>query len=919
MVGGVYPGGRMQATDRLSTPGGGDGGTFGLPPRWRLERQLGSGGQAEVWLATDTQLNEPVAIKFYGGAYSGEARARWRRELRLGRLLQHPHLIRIHELIETEEGVALAMEYLPGGSLAERLSKEGPFRPDQVEEVALHTLEALCYLHAHDIVHRDVKPSNLLLDGEGSLRLADLGVAKSLAPPDGATQTSLTPGSPAYMSPEQLQNGEVGPPSDLYSLGITLYELLTGKLPYEGKSTYEVATGHIRGELPSPKQARPDCPRWLSRFIRRLMEKRPEDRFDSAEAALRALETRRGLFSRRMVNRLLLNGAAALLLVAAATAGALAWRRGENASAMAVRTSYEGNTLRGLDASGKTLWTVHTLAPIQQVEQADLDGDGKQEVIVASYNPMKGDLSRAAIAHLSPQILIVSGEGKTLSEFLPEKSVANDNSNIAPPLLVPEVKLLHLLGDGTRQVLVSAHHRSLGTAYLWLYWPKQNKWDEILDHWGGWIYAVDAVPESNPPTLCLLGFNGLLAAQPIEARLIIRPPQGGTGLIGSVILVPGTWGSDSSQFRWYTPLSPAYYNARDPVEGFIVEADGATRFTAKGRQIVVDQWGNPIPGPNAGRDLSAHRVVFLAKIGDVYDRAPDLGREGVQRAIASIQEEYADLLREEPERAAFHQFCARALARAGDPAGGVQLIKDALKEDGFNDSLLLNLGHLLAIQGNLAEARQVLEHGYLDGKTPAGNWLCVKVLARIAIETRDERLLKAQELQLSNMNYSSSVIEILDARARLWWNESIQADTRLGSYDLAPEGEAIACLARWRLHEIQPGDVAAMTDSLRRNPDAAGECLIARAMARLSLGHPNEAVSDCLEAERRLSERAPCEFWSYQTMQLAQACHATALLAAGRTQDAAALAKEILPRLHRGLLPYLLVQQVLASVESNGR
>lgn len=129
----------------------------------------------------------------------------------------------------------------------------------------------------------------------------------------------------------------------------------------------------------------------------------------------------------------------------------------------------------------------------------------------------------------------------------------------------------------------------------------------------------------------------------------------------------------------------------------------------------------------------------------------------------------------------------------------------------------------------------------------------------------------------------------------------------------------MACLTRWRLHIIKPDDVGLMTDSLRRNPDAAGECLIARAMARLSLGHPNAAVSDCLEAERRLSGRAPCEFWTYQTMQLAQACHATALLAAGRTRDAKALADEILPRLRPGLLPYLLAQQVLASAESNGR
>ena len=922
MEGGVYPGGLMQATDRLSTPGGGDGGTFRLPPRWRLEGRLGSGGQAEVWLATDTQLNEPVAIKFYGGAYSGEARTRWRRELRLGRLLQHPHLIRIHELIETEEGVALAMEYLPGGSLAERLAKEGPLPPDQVEEVALHTLEALCYLHAHDIVHRDVKPSNLLLDGEGSLRLADLGVAKSLAPSDGATQTSLTPGSPAYMSPEQLQNGEVGPPSDLYSLGVTLYELLTGKLPYEGKSTYEVATGHLRGELPSPKQARPDCPRWLSRFIRRLMEKRPEDRFPSAEAALRALETRRGLFSRRMVNRLLLKTAAALLLVAAATAGAMALRRAEAAGAMAVRTMHEGRLLKGLDSSGKSLWSVTTLAPIQQVEQADLYGDGKRESVVVSFDPSEWhNLSRSAAAHTPPQVLIVSPSGKIMNDFRPEESIGDDGHLVAPALLTVSAKIIDLFGDKGSQILLNAHHRSLGTAYLWLYYPHQNVWDELLDHWGGWIFAVEPVPESNPARLDLFGFNGLLASQPFEAALMVRSQANLNGAAYTSTRTPlgAALPSGIGEFYWYTPLPPTYYAGLDAVTGFAVEPNGSTQLFSKGHKMVVDRWGNPLPGPNAGRDLAAQRIQLQGRLNDLYDKSSGLDPERVLKDIASMKEEFTDLLREEAERAAFQQVCARALARAGDIEGGVRLLEKALRDDGFNDSLTLNLGQFLAIEGRLAEARSILEHGYLDNQTPAGSWLCIKVLSRLAIETRDDRLLQKVDLKLSNIGYTSSVGEVLSARARLWWNESIQADTHLGSYDLAPEGEAIACLARWRLHEIQPGDVAAMTDSLRRNPDAAGECLIARAMARLSLGHPNAAVSDCLEAERRLSGRAPCEFWTYQTMQLAQACHATALLAAGRTRDAKALADEILPRLRPGLLPYLLAQQVLASVESSGR
>jgi hypothetical protein len=517
-----------------------------------------------------------------------------------------------------------------------------------------------------------VKPGNILLDEAGSLRLADLGVAKSLAPAADATRTALTPGSPAYMSPEQLQNGEVGPPSDLYSLGITLYELLTGKLPYEGKSTYEVATGHLTGEFPSPRLARPDCPRWLSRFIRRLMEKRPEDRFASAEAALRALETHRGLFSRRMAWKNASRSAAAAILIGAAVAGIRAWHRVEAKACVAVRTSYEGNQLRGLDTSGKTLWTITTLAPIQQVERADLYGDGKRESVVVNFDPAEWhNLSRAASAHTPPQVLIVSPEGKVLNEFRPEESIRDDGYLVAPPRLVVSAKIIDLFGENDRQILLNAHHRSLGAAYLWLYYPHQNQWDELLDHGGGWIYAAEPVQNSRPPRLDLLGFNGLLASQPFEAALMVRNQVNPNGAAYTSTPAPlgAVLPSGIGEFYWYTPLPPTYYAVLDAVKGFAVEPDDSTQFSSKGHKMVVDRWGNPVPGPNAGLDLSALRMALQDQLRDLYERSLGLDATHVQARIASLKKDFAGLLREEAERAAFHQIAARALARAGDIKG----------------------------------------------------------------------------------------------------------------------------------------------------------------------------------------------------------------------------------------------------------
>lgn len=910
----------MESTERLSPSANIAGGPFTLPLRWHLERRLGAGGQAEVWLANDTQLDQLVAIKFYGKAYTGKARSRWRRELMLGRSLQHPHLVRIHELIEAEEGLALAMEYLPGGSLSDRLERGGPLSPAEVENVALHVLEALAYLHGNGIVHRDVKPSNVMLDADGILRLADLGVAKYLNPPPDATQTIQAPGSPAYMSPEQLQNGDVGPASDLYSLGITLYELLTGKLPYEGRSTYEVATSHLRGDLPDPKRIRPDCSRWLARFIRRLMEKRPEDRFPSANASLEALETHRGLLSRRAFKKTLLKAAIGTVLCAAVAIGYLGWRSATAGDRLAVRTNYEGNKLEGLSSKGQPVWVVNADAPIQQVVQADLYGNGARETVVVSFDPSESqNLYRSKNTHIQPEVQIVSADGKTLNTFYPEQNVLDTGHIVAPPLLIPTVKVLDLLGDGRRQILVQAHHRSLGPSYLWIYWPRKSRWIEILDHWGGWIYSVEPDKSSKIPCLRILGFNGLLASEPMEASLEVRPPWGGATMMFAGRTLPGAVASEYSRFRWYTPLPPAVYGHRDPMEGFSVDSKGNSRFLTEGKTLVLDHWGNPVPGPNAGRQLANQRLDLLSESYLFYLKAAGIGKTRAQQTIAALSNRFRGILKEGPEQAAFTQICARALARSGGPQEAIRMIQRALRKGGFNDSLTLNLGELLAIEGHLAQAQRVLIHGYLDEQTPAGGWLTTKVLGRIAIEGKDQRLLNKEELVLSNMGYSSSVGQVLAARARLWWNQPIQADAHLESYDLAPEGEAIACLARWRLHEIKPADVAAMTGSLRRNPDAAGECLIAKAMAELSLHHPNQAVTDCLEAERRLSEKSTCEFWAFQTMQLARACHATALLAADRRSEAVAMAKALLPRLRPELLPYVLTRKVLTDSPTAAR
>jgi len=252
---------------------------FSLPDRWTLETILGAGGQGEVWRAFDSVLGERVAIKVLSRPESSTAVERLKREVRVGRRLRNEHLVQVFELVEAGDSMAIVMEYLSGGSLSRRISDDGtPI--DEVERIAAALLEALACLHREGVVHRDVKPSNVLFDANDVPKLADFGTLSAMSETGDLTATHLTVGTPAYMSPEQVRGEDPAPPSDLYALGVTLYHLLTSERPFEGGSEFDVARRHITDSPRSLRSLRPDCPRWMARFVHRLLEKSPADGFD---------------------------------------------------------------------------------------------------------------------------------------------------------------------------------------------------------------------------------------------------------------------------------------------------------------------------------------------------------------------------------------------------------------------------------------------------------------------------------------------------------------------------------------------------------------------------------------------------------------------------------------------------------------
>jgi eukaryotic-like serine/threonine-protein kinase len=262
-----------------------------LPARFRDARRLGHGGMGDILLATDTVLDRQVAIKLLAERFAQDEsiRKRFTREaLAAARLSSAPGIVTIFDVGETEAGRPfIVMEYLPGGSLDDRL-KQGAAPPERALAWLEQTARALDAAHAGGIVHRDVKPANLLLDADENVHVADFGVARATGM-DSMTLAGTVVGTAGYLSPEQAIGEPAGPASDRYALGVVAFELLTGERPFERDTTAAEAAAHVNEPVPSIHERNPLLPPALDRTFRRAMAKDPDDRFGSGVELVAAL------------------------------------------------------------------------------------------------------------------------------------------------------------------------------------------------------------------------------------------------------------------------------------------------------------------------------------------------------------------------------------------------------------------------------------------------------------------------------------------------------------------------------------------------------------------------------------------------------------------------------------------------------
>ena len=261
--------------------------------RYTIERRLGSGGMADVYCAADSQLGRQIALKVLHRRFARDREfvERFRREASAAAGLQHPNVVGVFDRGEYDGTYYIAMEYLPGRTLKDLIREEAPLDQLRAIDYGIQILQAASFAHRRGVIHRDFKPHNVIVGADDRLKVTDFGIARAGA--SEMTETGSIMGTAQYLSPEQAQGQRVGAPSDLYSIGIVLYEMLTGRVPFTGESAVSIALKHVSEEPLPLRQLRPDVHPRLEQAVGRALLKDPAQRYASADEFIAALQQAR--------------------------------------------------------------------------------------------------------------------------------------------------------------------------------------------------------------------------------------------------------------------------------------------------------------------------------------------------------------------------------------------------------------------------------------------------------------------------------------------------------------------------------------------------------------------------------------------------------------------------------------------------
>ncbi len=441
-----------------------------LASRFVLQDRLGQGGTGVVWSALDTRVGDRVAVKVLDASMRDPAnRERLRREIRASRS-GHPNLVCVHEVHEADGLLFLTMELVDGPSLRDALAERGSLVVDDVVRIGRQIADALDHLHVQGLVHRDVKPGNIVIDPRGAAKLCDMGLARPVAPGATVTESRMVVGTPTYMAPEMARSGELVAESDVYALGLTLYQCLTGEVPLAKTTAIDTLMARQKQRPRGVRRLRPSAPRWLERLLGRMLDPDPGLRPTAADVS-RAFE--RGRFAWRPTRRHLGWSAAAAAVLLAVVGAALAGRElvggppdpADDPVANELMATVEdfdtGTVVTVTDGDGRLVRKLTSNAPRnvekerlfrnRRVAFADVDGDGRRDIVFADR-----DLLAAKQIEIHRR-LADGGSELAASWNLHHKVVYEDQvfDSFAPA----DIECADLSGEGRSEIVVVANSR----------------------------------------------------------------------------------------------------------------------------------------------------------------------------------------------------------------------------------------------------------------------------------------------------------------------------------------------------------------------------------------------------------------------------------------------------------------------------
>jgi tetratricopeptide (TPR) repeat protein len=520
--------------------------------RYEIRRVLGSGGYAIVYLAHDCRLNSEVALKVMrADRNSPAALTRFRREVNIAREAASPRLVRVYDIGIDGDLWYLMMEVVRGESLRERM-RRGPLAIAEAIEITKEILEGLAALHALKVVHRDLKPENILLDADGVPKLADFGLARFIDEEHARTTvTGAVIGTTDYLSPEQALGRPIDARSDLYALGVVLFEMLTGRLPFEGESSLGSVIARLRAPAPSARKYRRDIPIWLASIIARLLSKEPGRRFAGANDVLVAIRRRKVDFRIFASPRRIALSAA---VVALACAGVLF---APTATTSSQFLRIDPDSTRGIVAlgqRGETLWKIAGIPPDTKYVLARVE-NGRPPVVAAVLirggDCLPGD--RQTLSLIEPET------GRTLRQIeLP--SAGTDFPAYTDRFGVLSMAAEDIDGDGVDEILVTYNHIPEAPSYIVLYEPRLNRARVIFEGMGHHRFALAAdLDGDGRKELLISGINNGINWYNAMAAIRLTPPVGDPTPEDKVtssgpLRSPDMFNRSDAGLLWYTLL-----------------------------------------------------------------------------------------------------------------------------------------------------------------------------------------------------------------------------------------------------------------------------------------------------------------------------------------------------------------------------